>query len=37
MQDGRILDLGTHHELIARCDLYRRLYEIQFEDLKQSA
>ena len=37
MQDGRILDIGTHHELIARCDLYRRLYEIQFEDLKQSA
>ena len=37
MQDGRILDIGMHHELIARCDLYRRLYEIQFEDLKQSA
>ena len=37
MQDGRILDIGTHNELIARCDLYRRLYEIQFDDLKQSA
>jgi len=37
MQDGRILDTGTHAELIARCDLYRRLYQIQFDDLKQSA
>jgi ATP-binding cassette subfamily B protein/subfamily B ATP-binding cassette protein MsbA len=37
MQDGRILDVGTHAELIARCDLYRRLYQIQFDDLKQSA
>jgi len=37
MQDGRILDIGTHNELIARCELYRRLYEIQFDDLKQSA
>lgn len=37
MQDGRILDAGTHAELIARCDLYRRLYQIQFDDLKQSA
>jgi ATP-binding cassette subfamily B protein/subfamily B ATP-binding cassette protein MsbA len=37
MQDGRILDAGAHHELIARCELYRRLYQIQFDDLKQSA
>ncbi len=37
MQDGRILDAGTHAELIARCELYRRLYQIQFDDLKQSA
>lgn len=37
MQDGRILDAGTHGELIARCELYRRLYQIQFDDLKQSA
>jgi ABC-type multidrug transport system fused ATPase/permease subunit len=37
MQDGRILDAGTHNELIARCELYRRLYQIQFDDLKQSA
>ena len=37
MQDGRILDVGTHSELIGRCELYRRLYQIQFDDLKQSA
>jgi len=37
MEDGRILDVGTHAELIARCELYRRLYQIQFDDLKQSA
>jgi len=37
MQDGRIDDVGTHHELLARCDFYRRLYEIQFDELKQTA
>jgi len=37
MADGRILDAGTHHELLARCDFYRRLYELQFEGLKESA
>lgn len=37
MQDGRITDVGTHHELLARCDFYRRLYEIQFDELKQTA
>ncbi|MFO0903795.1 MAG: ABC transporter ATP-binding protein [Pirellulales bacterium] len=34
MDEGRIVDCGTHAELIARCDLYRRLHEIQF---RQSA
>ena len=37
MDGGRILDVGRHDELITRCDLYRRLYQIQFEDLKQTA
>jgi len=32
MQSGRILDTGRHDELLDRCDLYRRLYQIQFED-----
>jgi ATP-binding cassette subfamily B protein len=37
MAEGRVLDVGTHHELLARCPFYRRLYEIQFEGLKESA
>lgn len=37
MQDGRIQDVGTHAELLARCPLYRRLYQIQFEEPPQSA
>ncbi len=32
MQSGQILDSGTHEELLGRCDLYRRLYHIQFEE-----
>jgi ATP-binding cassette subfamily B protein/subfamily B ATP-binding cassette protein MsbA len=34
MEAGRIIDLGTHDQLTHRCDLYRRLHEIQF---RQSA
>lgn len=34
MDAGRIADLGTHDELICRCELYRRLYDIQ---LRQTA
>jgi len=37
MEDGRILDTGAHDDLLARCALYRRLYQIHFEDLKQTA
>ncbi len=37
MQAGRILDVGRHEELLTRCALYRRLYEIHFDDLKQTA
>ena len=32
MQSGRIIDTGSHEELLSRCGLYRRLYQIQFED-----
>ncbi|MBN2473204.1 MAG: ABC transporter ATP-binding protein [Pirellulales bacterium] len=32
MQSGQILDAGTHDELLGRCDLYRRVYRIQFEE-----
>lgn len=31
MSQGRIQDLGTHQELIARCSLYQKLYSLQFE------
>ncbi|MGA2031485.1 MAG: ABC transporter ATP-binding protein [Thermoguttaceae bacterium] len=37
MQAGRIVDVGKHEEMLNRCALYRRLYQIQFEDLKRSA
>lgn len=30
MDAGRILDVGTHDELLPRCELYARLYDIQF-------
>lgn len=29
MEDGRILDQGTHQELISRCENYRALYEAE--------
>ncbi len=37
MNEGRILDVGTHSELMGRCPFYRRLCELQFEELKASA
>ena len=37
MQDGRIIDVGSHDEMMGRCGLYRRLHQIQFEDLRRSA
>jgi ATP-binding cassette subfamily B protein/subfamily B ATP-binding cassette protein MsbA len=37
MEAGRVLDVGRHDELLARCNLYRRLYQIHFDDLKQTA
>ena len=30
MGNGRIIDAGTHEELLKRCDLYKKLYETQF-------
>ena len=32
MDAGRIAEMGTHHELLARDGIYRRLYELQFAD-----
>ena len=37
MEGGRVLDIGRHEELLARCGLYRRLYQIHFDDLRQTA
>jgi ATP-binding cassette subfamily B protein/subfamily B ATP-binding cassette protein MsbA len=32
MDSGRIADLGTHDQLLSRCDLYRRLHQGQFKE-----
>jgi subfamily B ATP-binding cassette protein MsbA len=32
MEQGRIVDSGTHHELLERPGLYRDLYQLQFEE-----
>jgi len=32
MEGGRIIEMGTHSELLARNGQYRRLYELQFAD-----
>ncbi|NQT39010.1 MAG: ABC transporter ATP-binding protein [Planctomycetes bacterium] len=37
MESGRILDVGSHEELIARCPLYTRLYRIHFQEFRESA
>ncbi|MDZ7371870.1 MAG: ABC transporter ATP-binding protein/permease [candidate division KSB1 bacterium] len=32
MEDGRIADVGKHHELLKRSPLYQELYRMQFHD-----
>ena len=32
LDSGRIADLGSHNELMGRCDLYRRLYQIHLRE-----
>jgi len=34
MQDGRVVDQGSHDELLEREGLYRRLYQLQFDDVE---
>ena len=31
LNEGRLVDVGSHAELMERCPLYRRLYRLQFE------
>lgn len=35
MNEGRIEDEGTHGDLMARCELYRVLYDSQFTDANE--
>ena len=37
MEDGRVLNIGTHEELMASCEFYSRLHQIRFEDRKRLA
>ena len=32
LEKGRIVDIGKHQELLNRCNLYKKLHEIQFRD-----
>ena len=32
MNEGRIMDLGTHDQLMSRCELYQRLYQIHLRE-----
>lgn len=32
LEDGRIVDVGTHQELLGRSGLYRKLYDMQFRN-----
>jgi ATP-binding cassette subfamily B protein/subfamily B ATP-binding cassette protein MsbA len=33
MNSGRVLDVGTHDQLLRRCELYSRLYDIQLKEI----
>jgi len=32
MNSGRLVDLGTHDQLMGRCEVYRRLHQVQFKE-----
>jgi len=31
MDKGQVLDVGSHADLLLRCELYQRLYHLQFK------
>jgi subfamily B ATP-binding cassette protein MsbA len=35
MQEGQIIELGTHNQLIEQNGLYARLYAMQFRDTEE--
>lgn len=37
LEGGRIVDAGPHEQLLARCPTYRRLYQVEFAALRESA
>ena len=37
LDQGRILEMGTHHELVARPGPYKDLYSLQFIDVAEAA
>ena len=37
MERGRIVDAGTHDELLERCSIYARLYSLNFQDGEEPA
>jgi ABC-type multidrug transport system fused ATPase/permease subunit len=36
LDKGRLVEEGSHDELMAESGIYRRLYELQFVDLMES-
>jgi ABC-type transport system involved in cytochrome bd biosynthesis fused ATPase/permease subunit len=32
VDNGSVVDVGTHNELLARCELYQRLASMQFKE-----
>ncbi|MEF2145610.1 MAG: ABC transporter transmembrane domain-containing protein [Desulfovibrionaceae bacterium] len=36
MEDGRVVAQGRHRKLLESCELYRKLYEMQFRDKERS-
>ena len=32
MNEGKIVDLGSHDQLASRCEIYQRLYQLRLKD-----